>query len=186
MTWGPTCGPLSADHHPPCHARHRLRLHRGVHADPGQLPDPQPDGRQELPVVHRTDLQPVYRQLQLEPGQRLSASFLLVLSSRSSGLAETDPPESSARWCNDPFAAHYATLYAWASSSYVAIFFMFLFAPLLVTCVLAFNDSQFPALPWKGFTLEWFTAHLPERVGIFHDTHQSFSIWVSCQGWPFS
>ena len=57
-----------AHHHSPCHARHRLRLHRGLHADPGQLPDPEPDGRQELPVVHRADLQPVHRQLQLEPG----------------------------------------------------------------------------------------------------------------------
>jgi ABC-type spermidine/putrescine transport system permease subunit II len=35
---------------------------------------------------------------------------------------------------------------------YVALFFVFLFAPLFITCVLAFNDSQFPALPWKGFT----------------------------------
>ena len=52
---------------------------------------------------------------------------------------------------------------------YVVLYFVFLFAPLLVTCVLAFNDSQFPSLPWKGFTLEWFTADLPQRVGIFND-----------------
>jgi spermidine/putrescine transport system permease protein len=56
---------------------------------------------------------------------------------------------------------------------------MFLFAPLLVTCVLAFNDSQFPSLPWKGFTLEWFTGNLPNRVGIFHDQINIDSIWVS-------
>jgi spermidine/putrescine transport system permease protein len=61
----------------------------------------------------------------------------------------------------------------------VILYFAFLFAPLLVTCVLAFNDSQFPALPWKGFTLEWFTGNGPERVGIFHDRMNLDSIWVS-------
>jgi spermidine/putrescine transport system permease protein len=61
----------------------------------------------------------------------------------------------------------------------VILYFAFLFAPLLVTCVLAFNDSQFPALPWKGFTLEWFTGDGPERVGIFHDRMNLDSIWVS-------
>ena len=62
---------------------------------------------------------------------------------------------------------------------YVIVYFTFLFAPLLVTCVLAFNDSQFPSLPWKGFTLGWFTADGPERVGIFHDRINLASIWVS-------
>jgi spermidine/putrescine transport system permease protein len=61
----------------------------------------------------------------------------------------------------------------------VIFYFTFLFAPLLVTCILAFNNSQFPSLPWKGFTLEWFTASLPERVGIFHDQINLDSIWVS-------
>ena len=50
-----------------------------------------------------------------------------------------------------------------------------------MTCVLAFNDSQFPALPWKGFTLEWFTGDLSQRVGIFHDRMNLESIWVSAQ-----
>ena len=62
---------------------------------------------------------------------------------------------------------------------YVILYFIFLFAPLLVTCVLAFNNSQFPSLPWKGFTLEWFMANLPQRVGIFHDRINLDSIWVS-------
>lgn len=62
---------------------------------------------------------------------------------------------------------------------YVACFFVFLFSPLLITCILAFNDSQFPSLPWKGFTLEWFTANLPARVGIFHDQINLDSMWVS-------
>ena len=62
---------------------------------------------------------------------------------------------------------------------YMILYFTFLFAPLLVTCILAFNDSQFPSLPWNSFTLEWFTADLPQRVGIFHDQINLDSIWVS-------
>jgi spermidine/putrescine transport system permease protein len=69
--------------------------------------------------------------------------------------------------------------YAFSFRIYVLFYFTFLFAPLLVTCILAFNNSQFPSLPWKGFTLEWFTASLPERVGIFHDQINLDSIWVS-------
>ena len=69
--------------------------------------------------------------------------------------------------------------YSLSFKLYVILYFVFLFAPLLVTCVLAFNDSQFPSLPWKGFTLEWFTADLPNRVGIFHDQINLDSIWVS-------
>jgi len=69
--------------------------------------------------------------------------------------------------------------YAISFKLYILLYFVFLFAPLLVTCVLAFNDSQFPSLPWKGFTLDWFTADLPNRVGIFHDQINLDSIGVS-------
>ncbi len=71
--------------------------------------------------------------------------------------------------------------YNWCFKAYVILYFAFLFAPLLVTCILAFNDSQFPSLPWKGFTIEWFTADRPGRVGIFHDQINLDSIWVSFQ-----
>ena len=62
---------------------------------------------------------------------------------------------------------------------YVICYFVFLFAPLVVTCVLAFNDSMFPSLPWKGFTLDWFTGNSLERIGIFNDQINLDSIWVS-------
>lgn len=52
---------------------------------------------------------------------------------------------------------------------FILCFFLFLFAPLLITMVLAFNDSMFPALPWKGFTLDWFFGKGPEMIGLFHD-----------------
>ena len=62
---------------------------------------------------------------------------------------------------------------------YIGLYFFFLFAPLVITCILAFNDSQFPSLPWKGFSVEWFTGNVAERVGIFHDQINLTSIWVS-------
>lgn len=39
---------------------------------------------------------------------------------------------------------------------YIAAFYLFLFAPLLVVAIFAFNASPFPSPPWKGFTTEWF------------------------------
>jgi spermidine/putrescine transport system permease protein len=62
---------------------------------------------------------------------------------------------------------------------YIAFFYLFLFAPLVVTCILAFNDSDFPALPWQGFTLDWFVGETDQRLGIFHDQSNLDSIWVS-------
>lgn len=52
---------------------------------------------------------------------------------------------------------------------FILIFFLFLFAPLIITMILAFNDSMFPSLPWKGFTLDWFFGKGPEKIGLFHD-----------------
>lgn len=71
--------------------------------------------------------------------------------------------------------------YALGFKLYILFYFLFLFAPLLVTCVLAFNDSNFPSLPWKGFSLDWFISNTQERVGIFHDSSNLTSIWVSGQ-----
>jgi spermidine/putrescine transport system permease protein len=63
---------------------------------------------------------------------------------------------------------------------FISLYFLFLFAPLLVTCVLAFNNSMFPSLPWKGFTLDWFFGTGESGItGIFHDTRNLRSIFVS-------
>lgn len=64
---------------------------------------------------------------------------------------------------------------------YVILFYIFLFAPLVITCILAFNDSDFPTLPWNGFTFDWFFANTEQRVGLFHDAANLKSIWVSLQ-----
>ena len=74
-----------------------------------------------------------------------------------------------------------STAYNISYKLYIACFFIFLFAPLVVTCVLAFNDSNFPALPWKGFSLDWFLAAGPERIGLWYDRSNLSAIWVSIQ-----
>lgn len=70
--------------------------------------------------------------------------------------------------------------YSGSYGLFVLCYFIFLFAPLLVTCVLAFNDSDFPSLPWYGFSLDWFFAD-GERVGIFHDSQNLRAIATSFQ-----
>ncbi len=62
---------------------------------------------------------------------------------------------------------------------FIILYFIFLFAPLLVTMVLAFNDSMFPSLPWNGFTLAWFFGKGPDKIGIFHDAINLRSIFTS-------
>jgi len=64
---------------------------------------------------------------------------------------------------------------------YIILFYIFLFAPLIITCILAFNDSDFPTLPWNGFSLDWFFANTEKRVGLFYDSANLKSIWVSIQ-----
>lgn len=56
-----------------------------------------------------------------------------------------------------------------AYKAYVLLFFLYLAAPLVAASVFAFNDSQFPALPWNGFTLDWFFSDVDPKIGMFHD-----------------
>ncbi|AZZ93939.1 ABC transporter permease subunit [Hahella sp. KA22] len=68
-----------------------------------------------------------------------------------------------------------------AYHAYVAAFFVYLAAPLTVVAVFAFNDSLFPAMPWKGATMGWFLGEKSPQLGIFHDTELLESILVSLQ-----
>lgn len=56
-----------------------------------------------------------------------------------------------------------------AYGAYVALFFIYLALPLSVVAVFAFNDSQFPSLPWEGFTLGWFFGSERPVIGVFHE-----------------
>jgi spermidine/putrescine transport system permease protein len=62
-----------------------------------------------------------------------------------------------------------------------AVYFIFLFAPLVIVAVLAFNDSMFPSLPWYGFTLDWFIGKGPKRVGLFYHSMNMRAILTSLQ-----
>lgn len=57
-----------------------------------------------------------------------------------------------------------------AYRAYVALFFLYLAIPLVVVAVFAFNDSLYPSLPWKGFTLDWFFGSSAPKIGLFYDT----------------
>jgi spermidine/putrescine transport system permease protein len=68
-----------------------------------------------------------------------------------------------------------------ATLLYVAAFLTFLFLPLGVVAVFAFNDAPYPAPPWHGFTLDWFLGNeAAGRGGLFHDEELLGSIWTSC------
>jgi spermidine/putrescine transport system permease protein len=64
-------------------------------------------------------------------------------------------------------------------NAFIIFYFFVLFAPLLVICILAFNDSLFPSLPWYGFTLDWFFGKGPDKIGIFNDARNLKGIFVS-------
>lgn len=52
---------------------------------------------------------------------------------------------------------------------FVLLFFVFLFVPLLVVAVFAFNNANYPTPPWMGFTFDWFNAQSNSRTGLLHD-----------------
>lgn len=74
-----------------------------------------------------------------------------------------------------------SSLYKNSYRFYIILFYIFLLMPLITICVLAFNDSNYIALPWNGFSLDWFFADTNERLGLFKDDGLLLSIWVSLQ-----
>jgi spermidine/putrescine transport system permease protein len=68
----------------------------------------------------------------------------------------------------------------YATATCVAAFFVFLFVPLVVVAVFAFNNANYPAPPWRGATLDWFVGGgTGGRVGLFADGPLLRSIWTS-------
>ncbi len=74
-----------------------------------------------------------------------------------------------------------------ATSGYALLFFAFLFLPLAVVALFAFNDAPYPAPPWRGFTLDWFVGSVDrvgsgtsaKRTGLFADAPLLHSLWTS-------
>ncbi len=72
-----------------------------------------------------------------------------------------------------------------ATAGYVAAFFVFLFVPLVIVAVFAFNDANYPAPPWRGFTVDWFVGDgANRRTGLFADApllkSVATSVLVAC------
>ena len=67
-----------------------------------------------------------------------------------------------------------------ATVVFVAAFLVFLFLPLATVATFAFNDAAYPAPPWQGFTLDWFTGdETLGRTGLFKDQELMGSILTS-------
>ena len=66
----------------------------------------------------------------------------------------------------------------YTTAAYVVAFFVFLFVPLAVVAVFAFNNANYPAPPWRGFTLDWFFGG-GGRIGLFADAPLMKSIGTS-------
>src|ERR1700744_808869 len=67
-----------------------------------------------------------------------------------------------------------------ATGLYVGAFLIFLFIPLVIVALFAFNNANYPAPPWHGFTLDWFFGNpAAKRVGLFNDSELLSSMWTS-------
>ena len=63
---------------------------------------------------------------------------------------------------------------------YSLLFVAFLFLPLAIVTVFAFNNAPYPAPPWRGFTWDWFMGNAQNaRMGLFADKALLGSIWTS-------
>lgn len=76
-------------------------------------------------------------------------------------------------------AAPQSTALRWIYGGYMLAFFLYLAAPLTAAAVFAFNDLLFPALPWKGFTLDWFFGATEPKLGMFNDRRLMGGLWNS-------
>lgn len=66
------------------------------------------------------------------------------------------------------------------TAAWLLAFFTFLFLPLVVVAVFAFNDAPYPAPPWRGATLSWFLGDAAQgRVGLLADAPLLRSIATS-------
>lgn len=67
-----------------------------------------------------------------------------------------------------------------STATFLVAFLVFLFLPLVIVAVFAFNNADYPAPPWHGFTLDWFLGNEAKgRVGLFKDSALLGSIWTS-------
>jgi len=66
-----------------------------------------------------------------------------------------------------------------AYHAYIALFILYLAAPLAAAALFAFHDSLFAGFPWNGFTLDWFFGDTEPKLGMFHDRRLLQGLWNS-------
>src|ERR1700722_3550761 len=132
-------------------------------------------------MVHRADLHPVHRALQLGAGRGVRLPAAGAVHRHGGARAAGQRPAL----CRCDASRMIASLPrpAWlrvATALYLGAFLLFLFLPLTVVAVFAFNNAPYPAPPWHGFTLDWFLGNpAAGRTGLFRDTELLGSIWTS-------
>ena len=62
---------------------------------------------------------------------------------------------------------------------FLVAFLLFLFVPLIINGILAFNNDEVPSFPWRGATLSWFYSVSDEQVGVFNDAKMIRAITMS-------
>ena len=68
---------------------------------------------------------------------------------------------------------------------YLALFFLYLFVPLIIMAAAAFNSNDVPSITdWQGFTLDWFTGRYNDQGelvvrGLPQDTRLLQGLWNS-------
>lgn len=67
----------------------------------------------------------------------------------------------------------------WLYYGYIVLILLFTAGPLLITFILAFNNSDAASFPWQGFTLDWFFSSTPDRVGLFDDPRMMMAVVTS-------
>ena len=162
-------------------ARHRLRLHRGFYADRGQLSDAGDFGRQKQHLVHRANLQSIHRPLQLGIGGGVRLFAFVFHFAHGVGEFALERADAGRGDCAPmmirslPQGRLAKPLY----DGYIAVFLIFLLAPLAAAGAFAFNDSLFPSMPWRGFTLDWFVGDSEPKLGLFYDRKLLKSLAIS-------
>ncbi|MBW2057016.1 MAG: ABC transporter permease [Deltaproteobacteria bacterium] len=62
---------------------------------------------------------------------------------------------------------------------YIIAFLLFLFVPLIINGIIAFNNDEVPSFPWRGATLDWFYSTNKDHVGVFNDPRMIRAIGMS-------
>ncbi len=163
-------------------ARHYRRMHRGFHADSRKLSDADFARRQELAMVHGADLHPIHHPVQLGTGCRFRLPAIGAVHRH--GGDRPAPQRPAVRRCDEAHMIPSLPRPTWlraSTAAYLVAFLSFLFLPLIVVAVFAFNDAPYPAPPWRGFTLDWFLGNAAlGRTGLFADSELLGSIGTSC------